>query len=138
MTEQQINPITLESNALESNALEKVKNNIACIEETKYFTFIYGLSILIIVILLIIVLQSVNPILLFIILLIIMIYIMFSESERIPVYLIPTIGILIYLVDLLIKIQSTGITSNDWAFWKFPFYSIISYYVLLAGIYLVI
>jgi hypothetical protein len=98
-------------------------------------TYILTLSHIVIATIFVICLNK-NPSLLFILLGAIMGYISYSNMDAIKWYVFPSLGLLLYIADILIsKHQYDGVTFLDIVFntyWRMPYWGIMSYYIYLS------
>lgn len=91
-------------------------------------------------------LKQYNPMLLFGVLSIILSFVSYNEKENIPIYFLFVVGLLMYLIEFIINIntvvnidteKNNGIIKNNFAdtlkktMWKIPFYGILGYYIKL-------
>jgi hypothetical protein len=80
-----------------------------------------------------------NKLLLGIMLFGMMSFLMYDQSEKISIMLLPIFGTFLYLCSLLLKMPIDDTKINDshdgiiiTAFWQIPYWSIISYYVVMT------
>ena len=94
----------------------------------------FNLSHFVVATLLVICLKRFNPILLLILLSLILSYICYSEQANIPIYILPVLGILLYILDLIVISNNMNDVDTTWcqiiktSLWKLPYLGILSYY----------
>jgi len=66
-------------------------------------------------------------------------FLMYDQSEKISVMLLPIFGTFLYLSSSLLKTPVTDTNSSDLhngiimtAFWQIPYWSIVSYYIVMT------
>lgn len=100
----------------------------------------YMLSHLIIASLLVVFLKKYKPIVLSGLLSSMVIYLTFTEKDNLPVYLLPLSGITIYIIDTFImsryycesQMSQSLFQQIQDTIWRLPYWSIISYYVIIS------
>lgn len=112
--------------------MDKIKN-INC--EDELINILILLSHIVIGTIFVICLKNSRPLLLALLLSLIVGYISYSINESIPYYTIPTIGLVIYALELITDVGNNTpmyikITNT---LWKIPYWSIISYYIIIAS-----
>lgn len=115
---------------------------------TKFITeWLSFLSHLIFAIIVILCLRKYNPIITFIILSGILLYICYLTKNQLPVYIIPLIGLCMFLINIFLKKMEVNINNDNnndtniknctWVeyfknnIWILPFMGILAYYSLL-------
>lgn len=73
-----------------------------------------------------------NPYILALLLTGILGYTIYSEKNALPIYLLPALGCFTYILDSVVINKNITIES---AAWKIPYWSIISYYVIMATLF---
>lgn len=132
------NPLNIDDiSKYPSNKSGKIGLTKECVVDTLYL-----LSHIAFASILVVCLKNINPVLLFVLLMIIMGYISYDEQKRIPYYTLFIIGGLIYSFDLFITgnpknslKKSSILHTLKTTVWKLPYYSILSYYIILYAIY---
>ncbi len=88
----------------------------------------YTLSHLIVATLLVICLKKFNSILLAVLLSLILSYICYIEQTNIPIYMLPTFAIILYILDSTIMRSDKDVGCSN-TFWKLPYFGILVYYI---------
>jgi hypothetical protein len=88
----------------------------------------YTLSHLIVETLLVICLKKFNSILLAVLLSLILSYICYIEQTNIPIYMLPTFAIILYILDSTIMRSDKDVGCSN-TFWKLPYFGILVYYI---------
>lgn len=113
--------------------------NINFDQDKELVNMLLLLSHIVLAIIFIICLKNSRPVLLSMILSLIVCYICYTVQEIVPWYLIPSIGIIIYGIEMVISNMSYDSSKLPLhlkiikSLWRMPFMSIISYYIILAS-----
>jgi hypothetical protein len=115
------------------------QNLTSCLNDSQAIQYVlYILSHIVVATILVKYLKNFKPTVLFGLLCIILIYISFTEKNKIPFYILPTVGILMYLLDYFVissdeleNLNKTNIKMILKTMWKIPYYGIASYYLIL-------
>jgi hypothetical protein len=115
------------------------QNLTSCLNDSQAIQYVlYILSHIVVATILVKYLKNLKPTVLFGLLCIILIYISFTEKNKIPFYILPTVGVLMYLLDYFVissdeleNLNKTNIKMILKTMWKIPYYGIASYYLIL-------
>jgi hypothetical protein len=122
-----------------------MESDITCLVDQKSFNKFFVVLHIIVATIFIILLKNTRPITLTLLLTVILGYIIYSEKSNLPIYLLPSLGITIWLLDICITSNTRvadlqNMISNEKVLennvWKIPYWSIASYYIVLLGMYI--
>lgn len=107
--------------------MELINSNNFYNDNKNILDALYFLSHIIIATILVYCLKKYKPFVLTLLLLIILGNISYYESQSIPLFILPFAGFVYYFTDFVLDKQCNLDNNN---YWKFPYFSILSYYII--------
>lgn len=120
--------------------IQDIKTSIGkCLDNSEAIqNALYVLSHIVVATILVLCLKKFQPLLLAGLLIAMLTYIGVSERQKLSIYALPTIAIIMYSLDFFIMSNNSPDNKNktNWqillnTLWKLPYYGIISYYLIL-------
>jgi len=113
----------------------KIEN---CIDKEKILELSYTISHIAIASILVICLKNNKSLLLAILLFMMLGFVSYSEQNKMPIYLLISCGIIVYVLDTYVINNPLPNDKNKMksmidTIWKVPYWGLVSYYIILAG-----